>query len=78
MLRNKKVSPPTLTKQDFGPNELRRAIADELGLKISTVYAWVSNTRDVPDKHIQTVCDVINAFNHTMSASYQSERNVES
>ena len=73
MLRNKKVSPSTLTKQDFGPNELRRAIADELGLKISTIYAWVSNTRDVPDKHIQTVCDIINTFNHTTSPPYQSE-----
>ena len=73
MLRNKKVSPSTLTKQDFGPNELRRAIANELGLKISTVYAWVSNTRDVPDKHIQTVCDVINTFNLTTSPPYQSE-----
>ena len=78
MIVKKTVSPSTLAKLDFGPNELRRAIANELGLKISTVYAWVSNTRDVPDKHIQTVCDVINAFNHTMSASYQSERNVES
>ena len=68
-----KVSPSTLTKQDFGPNELRRAIADELGLKISTIYAWVSNTRDVPDKHIQAVCDIINTFNHTTSPPYQSE-----
>ena len=73
MEKNKKIYPSTLTKQDFGPNELRRAIANELGLKISTVYAWVSNTRDVPDKHIQTVCDVINTFNLTTSPPYQSE-----
>ena len=44
MLVKKTVSPSTLTKLDFGPNELRRAIANELGLKISTVYAWVINT----------------------------------
>jgi len=73
MVKNKKIYPSTLTKQDFGPNELRRAIANELGLKISTVYAWVSNTRDVPDKHIQTVCDVINTFNRTTSPPYHSE-----
>ena len=73
MLVKKTVSPSTLTKLDFGPNELRRAIANELGLKISTVYAWVSNTRDVPDKPIQTVCDVINTFNLTTSPPYQSE-----
>jgi len=73
MVKNKKVTPSTLTKQDFGPNELRRAIADELGLKISTIYAWVSNTRDVPDKHIQTVCDIINTFNHKTTSPYQSE-----
>ena len=61
------VSPETLTKEDFGSNLLRRKIADELDLKISTVYAWVSNSRDVPDKHAQTVCDVINTFNYTMA-----------
>ena len=61
------VSPETLTKEDFGSNLLRRKIADELDLKISTVYAWVSNSRDVPDKHAQTVCDVINTFNYTMT-----------
>jgi len=61
------VIPETLTKEDFGSNLLRRKIADELGLKISTVYAWVSNSRDVPDKHAQTVCDVINTFNYTMA-----------
>ncbi|HIF54714.1 MAG TPA: hypothetical protein EYQ57_06005 [Methylococcaceae bacterium] len=45
--------------------EKHRAIADKLNLKISTVYAWVSAPRDVPDRHLQVVCDVINAFNST-------------
>ena len=58
------VTPETLTKADFGSNLLRREIADELGLKISTVYAWAAISRDVPDQYAQTVCNVINTFNH--------------
>ena len=67
MAKVQPITPETLTKEDFGSNYLRRKIADELGLKISTVYAWVSNSRDVPDKHAQSVCNVINTFNYTMT-----------
>ena len=69
------VSPETLTKEDFGSNLLRREIADQLGLKISTVYAWVSNSRDVPDKHAQSVCNVINTFNYTMTGPDELNHN---
>jgi hypothetical protein len=71
MAKPDQITPETLTKADFGSNHLRRKIADELDLKISTVYAWVSNSRDVPDKHAQTVCDVINTFNYTMADPHQ-------
>ena len=67
MTKPNQITPETLTKADFGSNLLRREIADQLGLKISTVYAWVSNSRDVPDKHVQSVCNVINTFNYTMA-----------
>jgi len=67
MAKTNQITPETLTKADFGSNLLRREIADQLGLKISTVYAWVSNSRDVPDKHVQSVCNVINTFNYTMA-----------
>ena len=58
------VTPETLTKADITRWELRYKISDELGLKISTVYAWGSRSREIPDKHIQAVCDVINTFDH--------------
>ena len=75
MAKVQPITPETLTKEDFGSNYLRRKIADELGLKISTVYAWVSNSRDVPDKHAQTICDVINTFNYTMTGPDELNHN---
>ena len=75
MAKVQPITPETLTKEDFGSNLLRRKIADELDLKISTVYAWVSNSRDVPDKHAQSVCNVINTFNYTMTGPDELNHN---
>lgn len=75
MAKQNQITPETLTKADFGSNLLRREIADQLGLKISTVYAWVSNSRDVPDKHAQSVCNVINTFNYTMTGPDELKHN---
>ena len=75
MAKVQTITPETLTKEDFGSNLLRREIADQLGLKISTVYAWVSNSRDVPDKHAQSVCNVINTFNYTMTGPDELNHN---
>jgi len=75
MAKPNQITPETLTKEDFGSNLLRREIADQLGLKISTVYAWVSNSRDVPDKHAQRVCNVINTFNYTMTGPDELNHN---
>jgi len=75
MAKTNQITPETLTKADFGSNLLRREIADKLGLKISTVYAWVSNSRDVPDKHAQSVCNVINTFNYTMTGPDELNHN---
>jgi len=61
MVLHKIITPETLTKLDLRcNNSLRRKISEEIGVRISTVYAWGSQCRDIPKRHEQSVCNVIN------------------
>lgn len=62
------ITPETLTKSDLRcTNSLRRKISEEIGVRISTVYAWGSQCRDIPKRHEQSVCDVINKYRSSQS-----------
>ncbi len=68
MVLHKIITPETLTKSDLQcTNSLRRKISEEVGVRISTVYAWGSQCRDIPKRHEQSVCDVINKYRSSQS-----------
>ena len=68
MVLHQIIKPETLTKSDLRcTNSLRRKISEEVGVRISTVYAWGSQCRDIPKRHEQSVCDVINKYRSSQS-----------
>jgi hypothetical protein len=57
-----RVTPNTFQKSDLHSSELRHFLAEQLGMRVSSIYAWASVTRDIPTHLEQTVCDLINEF----------------
>ena len=57
-----RVSPNTFQKSDLHGSELRHFLAEQLGMRVSSIYAWASVTRDIPTHLEQPVCDLINEF----------------
>ena len=57
-----RVAPNTFQKSDLHGSELRHFLAEQLGMRVSSIYAWASVTRDIPTHLEQPVCDLINEF----------------
>ena len=57
-----RVAPNTFQKSDLHGSELRHFLAEQLGMRVSSIDAWASVTRDIPTHLEQTICDLINEF----------------